>query len=195
MKTIKLCVTTDVHGALFPEFYHDQSPAPFGLSRLSTLIHNYRKNYEVILIDNGDFLQGTPFSTYAATHRTSESIMAKALNRLNYDYHNLGNHDFNYGEETLFQFLEDTHAPLLTSNINYQGSPLGKSVIHTTESGVTLGLIGLTTQYIPNWENPAHIQNMTFMDACEQLQAEITALRSQVDRVVVIIMAVWKTIP
>jgi 2',3'-cyclic-nucleotide 2'-phosphodiesterase / 3'-nucleotidase len=89
---------------------------------------------------------------------------------------NLGNHDFNYGEKTLLRYIRDNKADLLTTNVLFMDNPLGKSQIIELVNGIRLGIIGVVTDYIPNWERPEHIANMQFLDPIETVKNEIENL-------------------
>lgn len=182
MKDIKIIVTTDIHGNIFPTNYTaiDQI-APFGLSRIATAIKEYRKNDDIILIDNGDSYQGTPLLTYAQKFEPNRTNpMAEAFNLLNYDYLNYGNHDFNYGKESVLKFTQENKATLLTSNLTIDGKVPGQTQI-IEHKGKKIALIGVLTQYIPNWEQPDHVKDMTFQNAYETLKSEVARVKDSVD--------------
>ncbi|WZU02776.1 hypothetical protein MGH68_07840 [Erysipelothrix sp. D19-032] len=73
----------------------------------------------------------------------------------------MGNHDFNYGPDILKKFISENNAPLLTSNVDIEGKRLGNTHI-IDKGGKKIALIGVLTHYIPNWERPTYIENMTF---------------------------------
>jgi len=185
MKKIRILITTDIHGSLFPHYYHNNEIAPYSLSRISTIIKKFREKEEVIVIDNGDILQGSPFSAYAAENNISPTPLASALNSLQYDYINLGNHDFNYGEEYLFDYLNKSNAFSICGNALYKGKAIGQSKIHETQ-GIKIAFIGVVTQYIPNWEQAQNIKNFTFIDAFDYVQTEVERLKEEADYLVVV---------
>ncbi len=182
---VKFLVTTDVHGNIFPSNYSSKDNIEsYGLSRISTAIQEYRKNEDIILLDNGDSFQGTPLLTYA--HQNSdrfENPTATAFNYLNYDYINLGNHDFNYGPHILKKFIKENKAEILTSNITIDKKKVGETKI-IERNGKKIALVGLLTQYIPKWERPAYIEGMTFSSAYEHLELEVKNLRNKVDYII-----------
>jgi 2',3'-cyclic-nucleotide 2'-phosphodiesterase/3'-nucleotidase len=111
-------------------------------------------------------------------------LLAETMNLIGIDYFNLGNHDFNYGPAILNQFLHDLKAPCLTSNILQHGIPFGQSHIIDL-LGHRIALIGSCTDYIPHWEKPSNIEDMTFLDPIEVITAEVHHLRDQVELVIV----------
>lgn len=186
MKQLKLIVTTDIHGNLYPTNYTSlDNVENFGLSRIATAIKEIRKDHKnVLLLDNGDSFQGTPLLTYALKFKQDlANPIAQAFNLLKYDYINLGNHDFNYGEAQFLKYINDAEATLLTSNVIHNGTPVGSSQIIDVE-GKKIALIGVLTHYIPNWEQPEHIINFEFKDAYETLKSEVERLKDSVDFVI-----------
>ena len=151
-QNIILC-TSDVHGTLSAYSKYDGSITHNGLSRYKTAVDQLRDQNELIIVDNGDSLQGSPLMTYALKMLAKPNPLAHVFNRIGIEYVNLGNHDFNYGEAALLNFLDDLDAICLTSNILYKGKAIGQTVVHQTPIE-RLALIGLCTDYIPKWEQP-----------------------------------------
>ncbi|CAM3639949.1 bifunctional metallophosphatase/5'-nucleotidase [Erysipelothrix anatis] len=182
---MKILATTDLHGNIFPTNYTSRDNIEsYGLARIASAIHSLRENNDILLVDNGDSFQGTPLLTFA--HQNADSYMnptAAAFNALKYDFINLGNHDFNYGPDILKKFISENKAPLLTSNVDIEGRQLGNTQI-IEKGGKKIALIGVLTHYIPNWERPAYIENMTFRDALSQLQTEVLRVKDSVDFVI-----------
>lgn len=184
---LKLFVTTDVHGNIFPTNYSTKDNIEnYGLARISTAMKEIRRDGDFLLLDNGDSLQGTPLLTYAHQHKDEfKNPIAQAYNYLNYDYINLGNHDFNYGPDILKKYLDESNATLLTSNLTFDGKAPGSTQI-IERSGKKIALVGLLTQYIPKWERPSHIEGMKFFSAYDHLKSEVKRLRDDVDYIIAI---------
>lgn len=174
---IRLLATSDVHGYIYPYQYSDGSSANHGFARLATLIHSLRDE-NTIVIDNGDVLEGSPLSFYHFhEEKNTVSPMTQVMNAMEYDYINIGNHDFNYGAKALVQHLKASRAPLITSNIRHNGKPFGPSYVIEERCGKKIAIFGLVTQYIPNWEQPRHINGLTFLDACESAKHTVDLLQ------------------
>lgn len=187
MKKTCLCITSDIHGAILSKNYADNSEVFYGLARYSTAIKMLRNQVdEVVLFDNGDAIQGSPLLTVSNLDDTYTHILSTVFNHLDMSFINLGNHDFNYGESTLLRYIRDTSATLLTSNVLFLDHPLGKSQVMTLANGIRLGLIGLVTDYIPHWEKPEYIAHMQFLDPIETLKKEISLIRNQCDKIMVL---------
>ncbi|MCM0646809.1 bifunctional metallophosphatase/5'-nucleotidase [Clostridium swellfunianum] len=194
-KKIKLTIleTSDIHGAILPINYANNEERDLGLAKVATLINQEKKNnYNLLLIDNGDLIQGTPLTYYYSRIDSSKiNPVIKVLNHLKYDAAVIGNHEFNYGSEILNRALQESVFPWLSANIIlseggscYTGKPY---YIKTFEEGIKVGILGLTTKYIPNWENPAIIQGIRFEDPVEYAKRWVKVLKEEekVDLVVV----------
>ena len=185
---LRILSTSDIHGCILAKNYADNSKVGYGLSVASNIIKE-KKNKNTILIDVGDDLQGNPLMYFHQLNRKDyPNPLAKVFNYLNYDYFVPGNHDFNYGLDYLEDFIKAIKAKTLCSNI-YSSSDeyLFKYPydIKEFENGPKVGIIGLTTQYIPNWENPSFIKDIKFINAYESLKSTVKKLRKEVDLVVV----------
>lgn len=182
---VRIIATTDLHGSVFPTNYTSLSQEnPYSLAHIASAIKAFRQDETVILVDNGDAFQGTPFLTYAHQHADSvENPIATVFNTLNYDFINCGNHDFNYGEAIFTKFIEEVKAPLLTQNVLRNNQPLGKTQIVEID-GKKIAFIGVVTHYIPHWERPEHIKNFVFLDAFKTMRDAVSAIRPHVDYVV-----------
>lgn len=182
---LRILSTTDVHGAIFPTNYTSiKQLEKYSLAHVSTLVKRLREDGDILLIDNGDSFQGTPLLTYAHRHIDSiENPMATAFNTMNYDYINLGNHDFNYGPKVLRKYIEECDAPLLTGNVLEKNTPVGSTQIIDRE-GKKIALVGALTHYIPNWERAAHIEDFSFIDAYSYMKEEVARIKNEVDYVI-----------
>ena len=140
--------TNDVHGAIE------------GYAKLAALRDSFvAKEAEVILLDNGDFSQGT---TYVSIGKGANAVAM--MNAAGYDYVALGNHEFDYGYAQLVENMEDANFVVLCSNVFDES---GNSIfvnyaIHTTEDGAKIGLFGIDTPESQTKVNPALIQGLSF---------------------------------
>ncbi|CAG9620563.1 bifunctional metallophosphatase/5'-nucleotidase [Sutcliffiella rhizosphaerae] len=172
MLRLSIVETSDLHGSILPINYGNNKYLPAGLAKVSTYLKELReKNPNVLTIDNGDLIQGTPLTYhYVKKLSTKENPMIKVLNHLQYDAAVIGNHEFNYGDAILKQAVNSSDFPWLSANILEEetGVPfLGKPYIIKVVEDVRIVILGVTTHYIPNWENPEHIKGLSFEDAYE----------------------------
>ncbi len=186
---IRLLATSDVHGVISPYQYSNKELAQQGLARLSGHIRRL-KDEHTLLIDNGDVLEGCPLTFYHAAYEPESSHpMSYALNYLNYDYYNLGNHDFNYGYDMQHRYMKDVKAKCITGNICEDGKVVGAEyTIHKFDDSHSIALIGVTTQHIPVWENEEHIYRNTFENAFDYVKRTVKKIQEteQVNGIVVV---------
>lgn len=185
MKNIRFAVSTDTHGVIYDHLYGDNTILPMGIARLSTFLKQSQQTHDLVYIDNGDALQGTPLLTYINKQNTKPHKLGEVFAHCGLQYYNLGNHDFNYGLDVLFNFMESMPGTCLTSNVFYKDKALGQSIVETI-NGVTFGFVGAVTDYIPNWEQPHHIKDVVFTDVVETVKKEVDRLRNSVDIIVVV---------
>ncbi|RBO80205.1 bifunctional 2',3'-cyclic-nucleotide 2'-phosphodiesterase/3'-nucleotidase [Marinomonas aquiplantarum] len=120
---LRVMETTDIHMNLVDyDYYGDKQSDAVGLSRVATLIKAARAEVtNSVLVDNGDLLQGTPLGDYVAKGRVlrfGETHPAfKAMNLLDYDVGNIGNHEFNYGLDFLMKSLSGANFPYISANV------------------------------------------------------------------------------
>ncbi len=166
----KMFVTSDIHGHLLPVDYADDTPSNDSLANVASIIKTFRTEHSVLL-DLGDSIQGSPLMDFHQLHRTKfENPVASCLNLMKYDYFIPGNHDFNFGRKYLEDFIHSINAQTLCANILSSDGQyaFGKPYdILEIEPGLKIAIIGVTTQYIPNWERKETIRNLIFENACQ----------------------------
>ncbi len=183
--------TTDLHGHVHPVDYFTGEPADRGLAKAATLIKRARiLDPELILLDSGDTIQGSPFAYHSAVVEPANPnpIMA-AMNALRYDAMAPGNHEFNFGLDTLNTARRSSRFPWISANICLEGSddPAYAPYIIKQVRGVRVGILGLTTPAIPSWEDPDHYEGLYFQDPLAAAKRWVSELRrrSRVDVVVI----------
>lgn len=184
-KTLRILQTSDLHGYIYPRSYATMKEEKIGIAQLSSLVNEYR-NDNTILIDSGDTIQGSPFTYYLNKNHKGKSPIADIMNYMNYDYVTIGNHEFNYGRNYLQQYLSHLDATILNSNILKNNKPLyGEPYEIKTINGIRIAFIGVTTHYIPNWEQASTIEDLEFTDAFTTLKRTVEDVRNYVDLVIV----------
>jgi 2',3'-cyclic-nucleotide 2'-phosphodiesterase/3'-nucleotidase len=186
-KTIvcEILVTSDLHGHIQPVDYRTREMRHQGLAQIATLIHRERLHTpELLLIDNGDLIQGTPLAYYSATHgKENHNPAIAVLNELQYDAAILGNHEFNFGLELLGKAVQDSHFPWLSAGITHSGThepAFGKPyIVKWIDNQIKVVILGVSTHYIPHWENPLHLQGLAFHDALETVKSWCATIRAE----------------
>ncbi|WP_275901095.1 bifunctional metallophosphatase/5'-nucleotidase [Paenibacillus periandrae] len=192
-QTITILQTSDLHGFMLPIQYANNESADIGFARIATLIERERALQEAVLvIDNGDLIQGTPLAYHhARLDAAAPNPMISCLNKLHYDAAVMGNHEFNYGLPLLHKAVKESAFPWLSANIvdNESGEPyFGQPyILKAFDNGPTIAVLGLTTPYIPNWEKAEHIAGLRFDDAVEAAQKWVAYLRNEQKADVVVV--------
>lgn len=120
---LRIMETTDIHVAVYPyDYYADAPDDKLGLARTATIIDKIRAEAgNSMLIDNGDFLQGNPLGDFIAYERGMKDgdvhPVIKAMNTLGYDCGTLGNHEFNYGLDFMFNVMKGANFPYVCANL------------------------------------------------------------------------------
>lgn len=186
MKKISFLMTSDTHAFWLNRLTHPTANL-FNTAGTIEAVRQQRQ-HPVVTIDLGDFIQGSSFATYCSQEVKDGSCFARAMNALNYDFQIIGNHEFNYGPDYRDSILTKLDSQILLSNIvrEADGQPfIGQPYQIIEREGVKIGVIGVTTHYIPHWELPKHYEGLIFLDACETTKKYVAELRPLVDVVVV----------
>ena len=171
-KTVRLKVveTSDVHGYFFPyDFMENGRPIKGTLARVNTYVNQLRQEYgdHLLLIDNGDILQGQPtnyWSNFVAIDR--ENIAAQVVNYMHYDCQTVGNHDIEPGHQVYDKWIREVRCPSLGANIvsTATGQPYIKPYAVFYREGVKIAVIGMLTPAIPNWLNKPIWEGLEFQE-------------------------------
>jgi 2',3'-cyclic-nucleotide 2'-phosphodiesterase/3'-nucleotidase len=184
--------TTDLHGNLFPIDYYTDKPDNRGLAKIATLVKQVRKeNPNVMLIDSGDTIQGTPLEYYHnKKNNEPRDPMMLAMSALNYDSMTVGNHEYNFGLQVLEKARREASFPWLSANTYDKGTDKTHYTPYIVKeiAGVRIGVLGLTTPGIPNWENAPNYAGLEFREPLEEAQKWVPVLRTK-ERADVVVIA------
>ena len=166
-KTIQILATSDIHGYIMPTTFRNDHNAALGLAKLATIIQEKRLEGPTILIDNGDFIQGSPLTYFHQKFQVQEpNPLIQVANDLQYDAMVFGNHEFNYGLPALQSVISQSQFPWLGANIlTNDGKHFTKPYFIKEIEDVRIGILGVTTHFVTKWEEPQHIQGLRFEDA------------------------------
>ena len=164
--------TNDVHGAVN------------GYACIAQLKADYEaKGAEVILVDAGDFSQGT---TYVSVTKGADAVTM--MNAAGYDVVTLGNHEFDYGYAQLKENMSKAKFKVVCADVfNENGTPIfDANYTYTTKSGVKVGFFGMETPETQTKANPALIKGLTFAtgDAFTKAAADQVAALKDADVVI-----------
>lgn len=154
--TLKLVHTTDVHGNMFPYDFINQKEWGGSMARVSSFVKEQRKMYgeRLLLMDNGDILQGQPTAYYYNFIDTlSVHAVAEIMNYMKYDVGNMGNHDIEAGHQVYDRWVRQCKHPVLGANIMdvATGKPYLPPYVVFHREGVKVAVLGLITPSVPSW--------------------------------------------
>jgi len=189
---ITILGTTDLHGNIDPLDYYTNKPDNRGLAKIATLIKRIRKEQpNLLLIDSGDTIQGTPLESFHnRKNNKPPDPMMLVMNSLKYDAMTVGNHEYNFGLKVLEKARKEAQFPWLSANTYDIATkqPHYKPYIIKEVSGVRIGILGLTTPGIPNWDNPPNYAGLEFREPVSEARKWVAILREQ-EKVDVVIIA------
>ncbi len=172
---LRVLATTDLHMQMLGyDYFANRECAQGGLTRAAVRIAHHRATHpNILLLDNGDFLQGNPLGDYIAQIRgvgpRRPHPVITAMNLLNYDAATLGNHEFNFGLDFLGRSLVQARFPVISSNLRLPPGELteGKrelvqpvAILHrrlTARNGekcdLKIGIAGFLPPQTPQWNH------------------------------------------
>jgi 2',3'-cyclic-nucleotide 2'-phosphodiesterase (5'-nucleotidase family) len=184
--------TTDLHGNINPIDYYTNKADNRGLAKVATLIKRTRRDQpNVLLIDSGDTIQGTPLESFH-NRKNNQPIdpMMLAMNSLKYDAMAVGNHEYNFGLDVLEKARHEAQFPWLSAN-TYEtktGKTRYQPYLVKEMAGVKIGILGLTTPGIPNWDNPPNYAGLEFHNPILEAKKWVAVLRNK-EKVDVVVVA------
>jgi len=148
---ITILGTADVHGHIMNYDYYGVCTYSQGFALVSTMVKEVREeNPNTLLIDAGDLIQGTPLTYYYGKMMKPDKDypMTYIMGIMNYTAGTVGNHEFNYGLDTLQKVIDTAKFPILSANVvkESDGSLVFTPYTVVDVEGVKVGILGLTTQ-------------------------------------------------
>lgn len=199
---LRVLETSDLHANIMDyNYYTGTTDATLGLTRTASLIAKARAEVKnTVLVDNGDLIQGSPLGDYIAQKGLAEGEVhpiMQVLNRLNYDVATLGNHEFNFGLDFLYQTTAGANFPYISANVYCEAEQcregvkrgdhlyppyLIKKTAVTDSAGNTqqlnIGYIGFVPPQIMQWDKQ-HLQGVvrvaSILETAQQLIPQMKA--------------------
>ncbi|HEX2866038.1 MAG TPA: bifunctional metallophosphatase/5'-nucleotidase [Ignavibacteriales bacterium] len=181
---LKLIETSDVHGAVFPYDFRDNRGARTSLSQVYTYVKEERNNkdQEVVLLDNGDILQGQPVVYYYNFEKTGvPHILSEVMNFMQYDAASVGNHDIETGHPVYDRINKEFKFPWMAANavVKKTGKPYFKPYTIINRKGVKIAVLGMITPAIPNWLPEKIWAGMEFLDMIETAKKWVKIIKEK----------------
>ena len=184
---MRIIFTSDTHGNLYATSYALNKTEPLGLFTVASQIE---KDENTLVLDGGDTLQGTPLMTYYLEHRDEYDFhpMAEGFNAMGLDYYTLGNHDFNFGYDAIFDYVNSMKATLISANVEdiSGGIDIKKHIIHTMPDGTRVGITAAVTGYVNVWEQKSNLEKFIVSDPIEALRSQYEEIKDKCDITVAI---------
>lgn len=156
--TISILLTSDVHGRL---------------DRFEEIIKQMKHLKADLIIDNGDFLHGSPATFYYEHIKPNIHPMIHLANEL-YDVAIFGNHEFNYPLSHIQQMRSQCQFPWISCNIKDFADPYFIKIIE----GKKFVVIGATTHFTPLWDEHGYCSTLTFKSALETIQYWVSYVKT-----------------
>ena len=199
-KTVMLRIveTSDVHGAFFPYNFTERRDMSGTMARVSSYLKRQRKEMgnRLILLENGDILQGQPtcyYTNFVATDKPN--IAAEVVNYLKYDAQTFGNHDVEVGHKVYDKWIKELDCPVVGANIIdlKSGKPYVEPYVIIEREGVRVAILGMLTPAIPNWLHQSLWSGMRFeeMVSCTKRWVKILREQEKADVVIGLFHSGW----
>ncbi len=197
--TLRFLETSDVHGAFFPYDFIERRPLKGSMARVSSYVKKQRQHFgqNLILLENGDILQGQPTCYYTNYVNSQETnIAAEVVNYLGYDAATFGNHDVETGHAVYDKWIRELNCPMLGANIISlkNGKPYVKPYLMLERDGVRIAVLGMLTPAIPNWLHNDLWSGMYFeeMVSCAKKWMKILKEQERADVVIGLFHSGWQ---
>lgn len=154
-KAIKVIVTSDVHGRIFPYDLTNNIETNNSLATVMSYVSELRNNGDaIVLLDNGDILQGDPAVYYSNYINTGiPHLVSQVFNYMGYDAATIGNHDIEAGHPVYDKIIRELKIPWLAANAmkNDSSAPYFTPYKIIEKLGKRIAVIGMVTPLIPDW--------------------------------------------
>ena len=179
---LKIVQTSDVHGNYYPYNFITRQEWKGSLARIYSFVQKERQQYKdnLILLDNGDILQGQPTAYYYNYIDTvSPHLCAEMMNYMKYDAGNMGNHDVETGRAVFDRWIGTCDFPVLGANI--MDTSTGKTHLPPYKvlerDGVKIVVLGMITPAIPAWLSENLWKGLRFDDMEETARKWMKIIR------------------
>lgn len=144
-KDVVVLFTSDIHCGI------DQG---WGLIGVAAIRDGLSAKNHVLLVDNGDAVQGETIGTL-----TNGSAVVELMNKVGYDIATIGNHEFDYGMENFLELTKKADYPYISANFNYKGELVFAPYIIKEFDGVKIAFVGVTTPNTLTSSTPVYFQD------------------------------------
>ena len=177
-KILKILATSDTHGKFVPWDYalNDESMSG-SMAQLAAAVKEVRDEH-TLLLDAGDTMQDNSADQFIGD---SLHPMAAAMNAMRYDVWVPGNHEYNFGMDTLRRLMSEHRAKVLTGNVrDPEGRPLADAYTILEHQGIRIGILGMITPNITRWD-AVNLKGWTVEDPLAATRRCLKELKGKAD--------------
>ncbi len=193
-RLLTLCHTNDTHSCVEPinPLFADKRQANKGgyLRRLAWIEKQRETTPDLLLLDGGDFSQGSLYYTLY-----KGEVEVTLMNAMHYDAATIGNHEFDYGMENLARLCKLAEFPIVCSNYHFEGTPcegLVKPYIIKERAGKRIAIIGVSPK-LDGLVAAATCTGVRYEDPVEAINRSVREVEAQgVDLVILLSHLGWE---
>lgn len=175
---LQILATSDTHGRFLPWDYAANKADTSGSVAQQAAAIAQRRTPSTIVVDAGDTIQGNSAELFL---QDEMHPMSAGMNAIGYDVWVTGNHEFNFGMDTLKRVIAQQKAKVLVGNVYApDGTPLAEGYTILNKQGVKVGVIGMVTPNITRWDSK-NLEGWTVTNPVDECRKLTKQLRGQVD--------------
>ena len=175
---LQILATSDTHGRFLPWDYAANKADTSGSVAQQAAAIAQRRTPSTIVVDAGDTIQGNSAELFL---QDEMHPMSAGMNAIGYDVWVTGNHEFNFGMDTLKRVIAQQKAKVLVGNVYApDGTPLADGYTILNKQGVKVGVIGMVTPNITRWDSK-NLEGWTVTNPVDECRKLVKQLRGQVD--------------
>lgn len=175
---LQILATSDTHGRFLPwDYAANKADASGSVAQQAAAIAQ-RRTPSTIVVDAGDTIQGNSAELFL---QDEMHPMSAGMNAIGYDVWVTGNHEYNFGMDTLKRVIAQQKAKVLVGNVYApDGTPLADGYTILNKQGVKVGVIGMVTPNITRWDSK-NLEGWTVTNPVDECRKLTKQLRGQVD--------------
>jgi len=187
--SLRIIAMNDMHGAFRPRPDGAQGNRG-GFAEIATMVEQARREClpicaATLLLSGGDLFTGTP-----PADLTKGALVVPVLNAMRFSAHALGNHEFDYGQDTLRVRMRQLTAPILGANVKYADGRdvewIPNDTLLRTDAGL-VGVIGIADPATPRTTMPRNVSDLRFVDPVPIIREHAASLRARGATTVIVV--------
>ena len=187
-KSLNIIYTNDIHGAIVPEKFDKELNAyTGGMAYMGTVIKKLKKETEGknLLLDAGDWALGS-----CESELTGGKTIIDVMNNLGYDGAEIGNHEFDWGQEPLKEMIDRADFPVMGANITKNDGTLMEGLtpyIIKEINGIKVGILGLISQDTSETVDPGNIKGINFKNSRKTVEKYLPEIKKNGAELIIVL--------